>query len=205
MNERKTIAKEKIIRTLLNDFLKENSHVTKYRLAKLSSCSYSTFDRILKQLQDEQFVKDTRVTNFLGLLMKWVESYYIFPKKLEYLVKDPINLLKNSKLDYALTTYYAENKVQKYLFVSRFDFWINPEDQSKWHDLIRSNDGLVGKGNTRIFVKDKHSLYNSTVIDETRIVSLPQLVADLYNEGGVCIEAANLLIQQMMENVISEL
>jgi len=47
-----------------------------------------------------------------------------------YMVKEPLELLKKTKLDYALTTYQAETIVQRYLFPSRIDIYIREEDLS---------------------------------------------------------------------------
>ena len=76
-----------------------------------------------KSLGKTGIVKGTRVLKFqilLKLWMKWELPY----KTMRYLIKDPIELLRETKLKYALTTYQAENLIQNYLFPSRIDFHI---------------------------------------------------------------------------------
>ncbi|MCX8181732.1 MAG: hypothetical protein N3D12_01310 [Candidatus Methanomethyliaceae archaeon] len=98
-------------------------------------------------------------------------------------------------MQYALTTYQAENIVQRYLFPSRTDIYINKEDLEKWHQLI-TTDGLVGKGNLRLLISDAHVFYGSFQCQGLTIVCIPQLIVDLLEEGGVCTEAAERLIEK---------
>ncbi|MFA4935881.1 MAG: hypothetical protein WC568_08605, partial [Candidatus Methanoperedens sp.] len=118
----------------------------------------------------------------------------------EYMVKEPLKLLKNSKLPYALTTYQAENLIQNYLFPSRIDVYIKEDDWKQWHDMI-SKKGLVGKGNMRLLLADEHVFYKAFEKNGLKIVSTPQLIIDLMIEGGVCVEAAELLIKKVMKDV----
>ena len=116
------------------------------------------------------------------------------------MLKDPLEFLKHSHLSYALTTYQAENLVQNYLFPSRVDIYIKEIDWEQWHDIL-SKKGLVGKGNVRLILSDEHVFYNSFEKDGLKIVSMPQLIIDLMNEGGVCVEAAELLVKRIAKNV----
>jgi hypothetical protein len=116
------------------------------------------------------------------------------------MVREPLKLLKNSKLPYALTTYQAENLIQNYLFPSRIDIYIKEDDWKQWHDMI-SKKGLVGKGNMRLLLADEHVFYKYFEKNGLKIVSTPQLIIDLMSEGGVCVEAAELLIKKVMKDV----
>jgi hypothetical protein len=78
--------------------------------------------------------------------------------------------------------------------------YIKEEDWKQWHDII-SKKGLVGKGNLRLLLAEEHVFYKSFEKDGLKIVSTPQLILDLMIEGGVCIEAAELLIEKVMKNV----
>ena len=115
------------------------------------------------------------------------------------MVKDPLGLLKKTKMNYALTTYQAENIVHHYLFPSRTDLYINEEDLEGWHELMTKN-GLYGKGNVRILIADKHAMFGKKKINNLWIVSLPQLIIDLTREGGPAGEAAQMLMGRT-ENV----
>ena len=48
------------------------------------------------------------------------------------MIQEPLKIIKNLKLDYAITTYFAENVIQKYIFPSRLDIYIKEEDLEKW-------------------------------------------------------------------------
>ena len=118
------------------------------------------------------------------------------------MVKGPLELLKKTKLGYALTTYQAENIVQHYLFPSRVDLYIKESDLDSWHSLMTKN-GLYGKGNVRIIIADEHVMYGKRIINGLSIVSMPQLIVDLTNEGGPCKEAAEMLMKKSeMEKII---
>ena len=112
------------------------------------------------------------------------------------MVREPVDLLKKAKLDYALTTYQAENIIQHYLFPSRIDIHIKKEDLDEWHRLMTKN-GLYGMGNVRIIIPDEHVMYGKRKINSLFIVSLPQLILDLVNEGGPCREAAEMLMKRL--------
>ncbi len=186
--------KERIIKVLLT-----NKNLTKYRVAKLAKASFPWTHEFLKILEKIKLVKETKVTNVEGLIDYWVKIRKK-PKQREYLIQEPIEIIKNSNLDYAITTYYAENVLQRYIFPSRLDFYIKEEDLEKWHKLLTSKGALYGKGNTRILI-DSSGLFLSQKIKELNIVCLPQLILDLKIEGGPAEEAAEMLIEKVKENV----
>lgn len=184
-----------MIRVLLNE---PEGTLTKYRLAKKAECSFPWVHEFLGKLEMFRLVKDTKVTGYSGLMKYWL-SVKTKPEKQDYMSKDPISLIKKARLQYALTTYQAENLVQHYLFPSRTDLYIKTEEKEKWHNLI-TKEGLVGKGNMRLLTTDSHVFYNSFKCQDLNIVSLPQLIVDLFEEGGICTEAAEKLLIKVMEN-----
>ena len=64
-----------------------------------------------------------------------------------------------------------------------------------WQEIVREK-GLLGGANTRLRATDKHVFYNSQTVDGYIMVSIPQLIVDLLDEGGPCEEAAENLIQR---------
>ncbi|MDR0372383.1 MAG: hypothetical protein LBI79_02295 [Nitrososphaerota archaeon] len=110
--------------------------------------------------------------------------------------KNALDLIQTSKLPYTLTTYQAENLVQHYLFPTRIDLYIKRDDVTKWHEEL-TTDGLVGKGNLRLLIADEHIFYGAFKRQNLTVVSIAQLIVDLLQEGGVCIEAAEKLINKM--------
>ncbi|PWB49310.1 MAG: hypothetical protein C3F06_14255 [Candidatus Methanoperedenaceae archaeon] len=185
-----------MLRVLANNPLGDMS---KYEIARQAVATYPWVREFFLKLENMGLVKDTKVLDYPALLSYW-QSVHIKYKYREYMVKEPLKLLKNNNLPYALTTYQAENLIQNYLFPSRIDVYIIEEDWKQWHDMI-SKKGLVGKGNLRLLLAEKHIFYKYFEKDNFAIVSTPQLIVDLMIEGGVCIEAAELLIQKVMKNV----
>jgi hypothetical protein len=189
--------RERIIRVLLN---KPEGTITKYRLAKDAKCSFPWVHEFLTKLEALRLVEATRVLDYEGLLKYWL-TIKIKPRMREYMHRDPVGLVKRAQLPYALTTYQAENLVQHYLFPSRIDIYIKAEDTEKWHKLVTA-EGLTGKGNTRLLIADSHVFYDSLKRQGLDIVSIPQLIVDLFEEGGVCTEAAEKLLEKVKEHAI---
>jgi len=196
MKPRGTI-RERIIRVLL---VEPNGSLTKYQLAKKAESSFPWAHEFLNKLEEQNFVKGTTVIDFPGLANYWLQTKNK-PEKKEYMHKDPISIIRKAKLAYALTTYQAENLVQHYLFPSRIDLYIRKEEAERWHQLL-TNKGLVGKGNVRLLITDPHVFYGSSKRQNLTVVSIPQLIVDLLEEGGVCAEAAEKLIKKVEQHAI---
>lgn len=188
--------RDRILRILANN---PSGDISKYWIARQADCSYPWVREFLLKLSEMELVKGTQVLDIPALLQYW-QSVRIKNKHREYMLKQPLELLKYNRLPYALTTYQAENFVQNYLFPSRIDVYIKESDWEQWHDMLVKK-GLVGKGNVRILLSDEHVFYGSFLKDGLKIISIPQLIIDLMNEGGVCIEAAELLINKVKKNV----
>ncbi len=187
--------RERILRVLLES--KET--LSKNEISKRAECSRQWVILFLKELEKKGLVKKAVPTTKKVLLDYWV-SISKKPKNFRsYMVQEPLLLLKESKLDYALTTYQAENIIQHFLFPSRIDIYIKEHDLESWHNLIMKK-GMYGKGNFRIIIEDNHIMYKKRVIDGLSIVCLPQLIVDLFKEGGPCEEAAQMLVKRL-ENV----
>ena len=187
--------RERVLRTLLNE---PKGTLTKYRISKEAKCSFPWVHEFLRKLETKGLVNKTKVKDYTGLVKYWLEVKTKADKK-EYMHRDPINLLKKARLQYALTTYQAENLVQHYLFPSRIDLHIRGEDATQWHELI-TKEGLVGKGNLRLLITDDHVFFGSFQREGLNIVSLPQLIVDLFEEGSVCVVAAEKLLEKVTKN-----
>jgi hypothetical protein len=201
---RKTVVSERVIRTILNEHpsLRDSEErITKYRLAKKANCSQASFLRIFRNLLDENLVTNDLEPNFIPLIGKWT-NLYITPTKREYFLKQPLNIIKKSKLNYALTTYVADNLIQNYLFPKKTDIYIEKKDYRKWHNLILTDGGLVSSGNIRLLITDEHVFYHSVLVNDLRIVSIPQVIVDLMHQGGICIEAAEMLMEKVVSNTL---
>ena len=189
--------RERILRVLLNG---PNGGLTKYRIAKLSECSREWVIEFLRKLEVQGLVEQTKVLDPNRLIEYWSQSR-LEPEHRDYMLREPLKLLRRTEFRYALTTYQAENLIQHHLFPSRTDLYILEEDQAKWHRLIITEGGLVGKGNLRLLLADKHVFYGASNHEGLTVVFLPQLLVDLIAEGGPCVEAAQLLLQKMSTHV----
>ncbi len=194
---RRGYVRERILRVLLNN---PKEKLTKYRIVKMTDANISWVIEFLRKLERDGLVEGTKVKDYRGLITMW-KDIRMEPEAREYMVRDMMDFLKKTDMKYALTTYSAENLVQKYLFTSRIDFYIMPEDRQKWHEEL-SKKGLVGKGNVRVLTTDKHVFYNSFVREGLTVVSIPQLIVDLMVEGLVGVEAAEMLLKKE-EDVVS--
>ncbi len=184
--------RERILRVLLS----EEKPLSKIQLSKKAECTRQWIILFLKQLEKKSLVKGTRVLSKKKLLDYWLGIKNGKLKFKAYMVRAPLGLLKNAGMDYALTTYQAENLVQHYLFPSRTDIYIKEEDMEKWHQLM-TKQGLYGSGNVRIIPYDKNIFYGRQRFKGLFIVSLPQLIIDLKREGGPCEEAAEMLLKRL--------
>src|SRR3989338_7344613 len=182
--------RERILRVLLNS----KEALSKNELSKQAECTRQWIILFLKELEKKKLVKGTTPIDRKKLLQYWIGISKKLKKYRSYMVKEPLDLLKKTKLEYALTTYQAENIVQHYLFPSRVDLYIKESDLDSWHSLMTKN-GLYGKGNVRLIIADEHAMHGKRIINGLSIVSMPQLIIDLANEGGPCKEAAEMLMK----------
>jgi hypothetical protein len=182
--------RERIISVLLD---KPDGNLTAYRIHKKADCTEQWVGSYLKKLESMNLVKKTKVTDIYGLFEHWLNIRSPLEFAGYHLQKDPLTIIKNANLTYALTTYQADNLVHRYLFPTRTDVYILKNELEKWHNTLLPH-GLVGAGNTRIIIEDPHLFKNCMKQKGYNIVSKPQLICDLLMEGGVAVDAANLLI-----------
>jgi DNA-binding Lrp family transcriptional regulator len=188
---KKGVNRERIIRVLLNN----PEGLSIYRVWKESHSSFSWVYAYLKKLENEGYLDGTKVVKYRELVQHW-RNIHVKPRKIDFLVQEPLHLLRRSGLKYALTTYAAENLTQRHLFLSRYDVYIGEDDVEEWKRRLLSA-GLYGKGNFRLLVGDDHVFYRAKEVDALIVVSTPQLILDLLEEGGVCEEAANMILEKV--------
>jgi len=203
----------------------EYQPVSKYALAKKTGCDPSWAIKLVKKLEKKGLVKNLKVTNAKGLFelfhklrpkKRVSRSYSIY--SLDNVDK-LIDLFKKSNKEYAFTTYIAENTLQKHLFSHRAEAYIKKEDLDEWHKELTAI-GTYGGGNVRIVVSSNDELFNKKRIHDKIagkksfnaknaevkkesegpwIVNIPQLISDLYAEGGPAAEAADMLLEKLVK------
>lgn len=184
--------KERILRVLLNHTGKE---VTKYRVAQLADVSEAWTREYTDRLEEQGLVANTQVTDVRAVYDEW-QQVRIAPNQLTVSVQQPMQLLQETELQYALTTYQAESLQQGFLFPSTTDFYVAEAEIPDWLAVIEEK-GMLGGGNTRLRATDGHVFYNEQTVDEVTMVSPPQLIVDLLVEGGPCAEAAEKLMNKV--------
>jgi hypothetical protein len=184
------VKNDRIFRILLCN---PNGTLTRYRMAKLAHAQQIQVSLLLRSLEESHLVRGTRVTSLRDLLMKWSRLRVRYESQ-TYMLKNILDLLKRTHLAYVLTTHQAETMVNHYLFPSRTDLYIRLGDFDTWHDHLVKEGALVGGGNVRLRWYDDHVFYNSFFVNDYRVVSIPQLIVDLIREGGVTVQAAELMM-----------
>lgn len=145
-----------------------------------------------EQLESKGWLGDTTVLQPRALYDEW-RDVRVAPNQLTVSLQQPMQLLADTDLRHALTTYQAENLVQGMLFPSLTDVYVHPDQVRDWMAVVEEH-GLLGGGNTRLRVTDEHVFYNQQDRDGHPVVATPQLIVDLLDEGGPCAEAADSLI-----------
>ncbi|KXB05656.1 hypothetical protein AKJ50_00320 [candidate division MSBL1 archaeon SCGC-AAA382A13] len=183
--------KERIIRVLLNY---DGEEITKYRVAKLANVSEPWCREYTERLESKGILQDTKILKVKGLYEEW-KKIRIGPNFLSVSLQNPTQIIQDTNLDYALTTDQGENIIQGMLFPSVTDFYIKGNEIEDWLDLIKEH-GVLGGGNTRVRATDEHVFFNHQKIEKFNIVSTPQLIIDLLEEGGPSEEAGAHLLER---------
>jgi hypothetical protein len=103
-------------------------------------------------------------------------------------------VIQDAGLTHTFTTYQAENTHQEFLSTSSTAVYVDPDETRDWLSILEEN-GLIGGGNTEFRVADDHVFYKPETVNELQTGSIPQLIVDLLDEGGPCVEAAERLIE----------
>lgn len=191
--ERRNIKNIRIIRRLLE---RPDGSWTMYALAKDSGASQPFGVKMIRKLESMGFVSRTKVTDLAGLARYGAS---IIPGPLvtaNFYIPEPVEFLKKSNERYAITTYFAENLVTHHLFPSRCDAYMTAEGLNRTRKRLWKK-GLAGAGNLRLMIPvDERIIDEARVIHGTSVVSFGQLMIDLVKEGGVCIEAFDILVNR---------
>ncbi len=174
--------------------------LTKYRLAKLAECTKPWVISFLRKLEKENIVKFTKVLDH----DKLIDYYHSIAKKQNYAsydLKDPANFLKDSKMQYALTTYVADNLTNKNLFPARYDVYIKKEDFERWKFTIMKEKGLIGGGNLRLIISDDDFIFSSSQEKQgLSLVSDAKLLIDLKDSKDEPCKEAYMIIRRKYKN-----
>lgn len=181
--------KERLHRVLLNH---PGGDQSRYEIAKQADVSSSWAYEYLDQLANEGIVEDTVVLDPPALYERWRETR-VEPNSVQVSLQQPLDRIRETGLDYALTTDEAEQFHQGFLFPSTTALYVREADIEAWLNMVEKG-GFVGGGNTELRATDEHVFYNGQTVDDGTTVSVPQLIVDLLDEDGPAVEAANRLL-----------
>jgi hypothetical protein len=189
----RNILQQKIILVLLNNF---SVKLTKYRVSKLAGTTTTRVFQVIKKLESLKLVNNTNVIDYEGLLNYYIKLDKTKYKKYYFQLSDPLSFFENKKIDYALTTYSAENLVNHYLFLNKYQIYLTKEGYNSVEKEIKSK-GFIGGGNLILMIPNNDLVfYNPQKIRNYKLVSIPQLLIDLKKEGGACIEAYSQILDK---------
>lgn len=181
--------KERLHRVLLNH---PTGELTRYEIAKEAAVSTSWAYDYLDRLADEGLVEETTVRDPPALYDHWLATR-IKPNAVRVSLQQPLDRIRETGRDYALTTAEAEQLHQGFLFVSVTALYVREADIEAWLDLVAEH-GFVGGGNTEFRATDEHVFYNTQTVEDVTTVSIPQLIVDLLGEDGPAVDAATRLM-----------
>ncbi len=180
---------ERIYRILLS---RKQDRPTWYRIAKEADVSYGWAFRVLKALERDGLIAGRRLTDPGAIFARWAARRDRRVYR-EYHVREAPEVLRGSDMGYALTGYFAENLIGHYVFPRLHELYVHRLDAPAWHALL-SGRGQVGSGNVQVILADEHVFYEAGEVDGWPVVSIQQLIVDLYRTGAECAEAADLLV-----------
>lgn len=186
--------KERLHRVLLNH---PDGDLSRYEVTQRADVSKGWAYDYIDQLESKGFVQESTVRDPEGLYQHWLETR-IEPNSVRVSFQQPLSQIRETDLDYALTTYEAEQVHQGFLFSSSTDLYVREDDIPMWLEIIEQT-GLIGGGNTEFRATDEHVFYNAQTVNEVVTVSIPQLIVDLLDEDGPAVEAATRLITSYHE------
>jgi hypothetical protein len=187
---------ERIYRVLLS---KKTPNPTWYRVAKEAGTSYGWAYKNLAELEEAGLIERYRVIDPKGMFSRWADRNDLRVFR-EYHIQNPDDVLEQTSLYFAYTGYYAENLVGHYLFPRYREIYIRQEDAAAWHSHLSAN-GYVGRGNVQIILADPHVFFEQSMAENKPVVSIQQLIVDLYRNGAECAEAADLLVEREYKEV----
>jgi len=121
--DRRGLLRERVLRRLLQPVRPGQRNQSLYRIAKDADVTYSWAYKVVKDLQTLRAVRNLRVTRPAIAYRYWLENH-VSPLIREYQVPKPLDSIKKAGMPYAVTTYAADQVIQRYLFPRRYDVYI---------------------------------------------------------------------------------
>lgn len=191
LEKRRGLKRERLLRVLLTHEPAEE--LSKRALGRLADTTDAWAVKFTNGLENEGLLDGTNVLDVPGVYRYW-QRIRIPPNTLDVALQQPVETIQEANHKHAFTTYHAENVHQGFLFPSKTSIYVDPDDVAAWNDWITAN-ALVGGGNTEFRVADEHVFYHAETVNGLTTVCVPQLILDLLDEGGPCVEAGERLME----------
>jgi hypothetical protein len=112
------------------------------------------------------------------------------------MIKKISMLCNKARIEYAFTLFSATELVAPLVSPSETYFYILNDDKQRLEQILRKNNIFPAqKGNVICFLTDQNRLYGKFEIRGIKIISLPQLFADLFWYDGRGEEAAKEILK----------
>ncbi len=198
-----------IIRILLVNSVQNSPNLQVNTLAKKAGISSAMAKRLVLRLERSEYVsirKGVKVIDPIKLMMAWGYTYsireiereeFIAAERPQYVMLKIANKARLWKLKYAFTLFSATEHVYPYVAPSDTHLYILKKDLRAWQALFREENMLSTEreGNVICLLVDEEYLEGVSEVRDVKIVSLPQLYADLFSYGGRGEEAAQEIIR----------
>ena len=193
-----------IIRVLLVNSIEKKPNLQLSTLAKKTNVTPAMAARLVLRLKKSEYVdirRGIRVINPVRLMTAWAYTYsirelekleFIAAERPQYIMMKIANQARIEKLSYAFTLFSATEHVSPYVAPSDTYLYILKKDVKEWQKLFREQNMLPTEkeGNVVCLMVDEDYFEGVWEIRDVKIVSIPQLYADLFSYGGRGEEAA---------------
>ncbi len=205
-----------IIKILLVNIIENKSPLQLGILAKKAKITPSMAKRLVLRLQRSEYVTISRggvkVTDPIKLMVAWGYTYsirevehseFIAAERPQYIMLKIANIARTEKLQYAFTLFSATEHISPYVAPSDTYIYILKKDLKNWENLFRKESMLPTEknGNLICLLVDEDSLEGVMDVRDVKVISLPQIYADLFSYGGRGLEAADELMKIIIDKM----
>ena len=177
----------------------------KISLAFATGVAPSWVNEVLSELQANGWVDSNRPLQVLDphAVFAWWRQRRAPPRIHGFQAQDPKLLahqLAERGVHNAITTFYGENQHHGHLFPRRMDTYVRLDELPRAREIIIELGGQLGGTNFRLWTGD------DAVVDDRQpgapgplrldFAMVPQIILDLYLEGGSAAEAAALMVKK---------
>ena len=207
-----------IIRILLANASRNNPDLSVAELARQAGITHAMAKRLLLRLEKSGYISSRgkiKLIQPMKLMKAWGYTYalreiehteFVAAERPQYSILKIANWARRRKITYAFPLFSATEQVSPFVAPSTTHVYIVKKDMDLWQRFFREEKILPAEkeGNVVCFLVGEDFFKNIEEIRGTKIVSLPQLYADLMSYGGRGEEAAQELlkvIDKRKENV----